>query len=120
MTHALIIEDSPLIAMMLQDHLAECGYATADIALTQTEAIVFAERHCPDIITADDRLDDGSGVEAIRHICRDQAIPVIFIVADPENVETQLPDAITLQKPFSEAALNDAILLAKERPLVFA
>jgi chemotaxis response regulator CheB len=102
--------------MMLQDHLAERGYATADIALTQSEAIAFAERHCPDIITADDRLDDGSGVEAIRHICRVRPIPVIFIVAVPDNVQKVLPDALTLQKPFSEAALNKAIREAKARP----
>ena len=120
MKHALIIEDSPVIAMMLQDHLEVCGYTTADIAVTQAQAITFAEHRCPDIITADDRLEHGSGVEAIRHICRDQAIPVIFIVAVPENVEETLPNALTLQKPFSEAALNDAIREARERPMICA
>ena len=81
-----------------------------------TQAIVLAEQRCPDLITADDRLEPGSGIEAIRHICRDNAIPVIFIVADPENVERSLPNALLLLKPFSEAALASAIQSAEKTP----
>lgn len=100
--HALIIEDIALIAEMLRDYLEECGYKTVDLAKTQGEAIQLAERRCLDLITADDRLEHGSGIEAIRHICHDRAIPVIFIVADPTNLERALPNALLLQKPFSE------------------
>ena len=116
MKHALIIEDNFLIALMIREHLEECGYDTVDIATSQAQAIVLAEQRCPDLITADDRLEPGSGIEAIRHICRDNAIPVIFIVADPENVERSLPNALLLLKPFSEAALASAIQSAEKTP----
>lgn len=79
MKHALIIEDNALIALMIRDYLEECGYDSVDLASTQGEAIQLAEQRCPDLITADDSLEHGSGVEAIRHICRGKAIPVIFI-----------------------------------------
>ena len=120
MKHALIIEDQLVIALMIQDYLEARGYGSFDIATTQAEAIHFAEQRCPDLITADDRLDHGSGVQAIRHICRDMAIPVVFIVADPANVEMTLPDAILLLKPFSNASLATAIALAEAAPLVLA
>ena len=118
--HALIIEDNALIAVMIRDYLEECGYVSFDLASTQGEAIQFAERRCPDLITADDRLESGSGVEAIRHICHDRAIPVIFIVADPTNVRRALPNALLLQKPFSERALAIAIQAAEKVPQDFA
>lgn len=118
--HALIIEDNALIAVMIRDYLEEYGYDSVDLASTQGEAIQLAEQRCPDLITADDKLEPGSGVEAIRHICHDRAIPVIFIVADPTNVQRTLPNALFLQKPFSERALAIAIQAAEKAPLVFA
>ena len=120
MKHALVIEDNALIAEMIRDYLEDCGYDSVDLANTQAEAIKLAERRCPDLITADDRLETGSGVEAVRHICHDKAIPVIFIVADPTNVRRALPNALLLQKPFSEIALASAIQVAEEAPQLFA
>jgi CheY-like chemotaxis protein len=79
MRHALVIEDNPLIAMMIKGHLREHGFTSVAVTRSQHEAISFAEKRCPDFITADDRLDGGSGVEAIRHICRERPIPVMFI-----------------------------------------
>ncbi len=120
MKHALIVEDNALIAMMIQKHLTELGYDSSDIATTQAEAIRLAEYRCPDLITADDRLERGSGVQAVRHICRNIAIPVIFIVADPANIEAAFPNAISLLKPFSGASLAKAIRLAERTPMVTA
>ena len=117
--HALIIEDNALIAVMIRDYLEECGYDSV-LASTQGEAIQLAEQRCPDLITVDDRLEPGSGIEAIRHICHDREIPVIFIVADPTNVQRTLPNALLFQKPFSERALAIAIRAAEKVPLVFA
>jgi CheY-like chemotaxis protein len=118
--HALIIEDNAIIAFMIRDYLEEYGYSSVDLASTQTEAIQLAEQRCPDLITADERLEDGSGVEAIRHICRGRAIPVIFIVAEGASVAETLPDALLLLKPFSEEALARAIQGAEKAPLIVA
>jgi CheY-like chemotaxis protein len=82
--HALIIEDRPVIALMIEDELADLGYASAAIATSETQAIDLANQRRPDLITADDDLAQGSGIAAVRHICRDQAIPVVFITGEPD------------------------------------
>jgi CheY-like chemotaxis protein len=114
MQHALIIEDREVIALMIQDELAELGFASAAIASSQYEAIQLAERRYPDLITVDDGLSSGSGIEAVRHICRHQAIPVVFITGDAKTVTDTVAEAIILEKPFTHAALAEAVRLATE------
>ena len=112
MKHALIIEDHALIAFSIADELGDCGYATVDIATSQDEAIRMAEEKCPDLITADKRLNAGCGIAAVRHICRDKAIPVVFITGDPREIGLAIPDAVILEKPFSHGLFSTAILNA--------
>jgi two-component system, response regulator PdtaR len=109
MKHALVIEDRPLIAMLIEEELIEYGYGSARTARSERDAIRMAEERCPDLITADDRLSDGSGIAAVRHICRDQAIPVIFITGEPDMIRQSVPDAVILEKPFTHAELRLAI-----------
>jgi CheY-like chemotaxis protein len=107
--HALVIEDRFLIAMAIQDELLECGYDSVAMASSQQEAIQLAQQQCPDLITADDQLDEGSGVAAIREICKDRELPVVFITADPHRIKQAVPDAIIILKPFSARELVGAI-----------
>lgn len=119
MKHALIIEDRLLIATMIEQELVECGFETVRTAESQQQAIRMAEELCPDLITADDRLADGSGVAAVRHICRHQAIPVIFITGDRADVERQVSDVVILEKPFTHAELRAAIPAAIKSARLF-
>lgn len=112
MKHALIIEDREIIAFMIEDELAELGYASSAKAASQLQAVRLAEQRCPDLITADDHLSEGSGVAAVRHICRHQAIPVLFITGDPKHIQHEVPDSVILEKPFMHAELADAVRLA--------
>ena len=68
--------------MMIEEVLVEHGYDSVENATSQEQAIAMATARCPDLITVDDKLDSGSGVEAIREICRHQALSVVFITAD--------------------------------------
>lgn len=106
--HALIIEDLPVIAMSIHDELAELGYSAA-VASTEAEAVALAEQRCPDLIIADVRLEEGSGIEAVRRICRDRPIAVIFMTGDLEAVESAIGEAALLSKPFTSAALRSSI-----------
>ena len=112
MKYALIIEDRALIAHMIETELLEYGFQSVTAATSEQDAIRMAEQQCPDLITADDRLASGSGINAVRRICRDQALPVIFITADPEPIRRQIPDAVIVEKPFTHAELRGAIPLA--------
>lgn len=117
MRHALVIEDNHLVAMMIEEELLEHGYDSVENATSQEQAIAMATARCPDLITVDDKLDSGSGVEAIREICRHQALPVVFITADSDAIKLSLPDAIIVLKPFARAQLTAAIEAAVFAPM---
>ena len=116
MKHALVGEDNHLIAIMIEEELVEYGYTSVEIATSQKQAIEMAAARCPDLITVDDRLDSGTGVQTILEICRHQAIPVVFITAAPDSISKHLPDAIIVPKPFSRPQLTSAIETAVDAP----
>ncbi len=119
MKHALIIEDRSVIALSIADALQDCGYATADIAISQKDAIRMAEERCPDLITVDELLASGSGNAAVRHICRDNAIPVLWITGVATEVREVVPDAVILEKPFSYQNLCKAVVEAVRSARVY-
>ena len=94
--------------MMIEDELVEMGFSV-EFASTQKQAIALASERCPDLIIADARLDEGSGVDAVTYICRDNAIPVIFMTGDSGLVNVELGDAVLLEKPFTRNELRIAI-----------
>lgn len=114
--HALVIEDQFFIAALIEDQLRELGYTSFDVVDREAEAVQAALRQCPDLITADDRLTGGSGVEAVQQICEKQVIPVVFIVGDPDALVPPVPFAAVVAKPFLgatlQAAIGQAIVLA--------
>ena len=109
MKRALIIEDDIFIAMGIQDVLEAAGYEQVEMAVSAAEAICIASNRSLDLITAEDRLENGSGIDAVREISRDQSTPVLFIVSDPEQVLRKIPGALVLEKPFTQNALAAAI-----------
>ena len=104
--HVLIIEDQPLIGMMIEDELRELGYTSFDFASDQPTAVDLAEIRLPDLITAEDRLRRGSGIEAVRRICARAPIPVVFITGNP--LPSGMSDAVGVRKPFRSADFREA------------
>lgn len=107
--HALVIEDDPIIAMLIEDELHELGYRSVDLAATEEEAITAVARTCPDLITSDGSLIAGSGAGAVRRIRASLKVPVIFITGDPERARHCVPGAPVLEKPFSISQLVAAV-----------
>jgi DNA-binding response OmpR family regulator len=111
--HALIIEDDPLIAMAIEDILRDCGFTSFHLAVSLEEAVAAARERCPRLITADVELKPGSGIDAVRRICSDSPIPVIFITARAEEARSRMPLHAAVSKPFRvsevEAAVREAI-----------
>lgn len=110
--HALIIEDEPLIAIQIEDHLRDLGYKSFDVAVTQEQAVEAAQKRCPDLITADMRLPEGSGVDAVQAICSDKWIPVVFITGTWWEVRDRIEDAVIVNKPFHRAELAKAVAMS--------
>lgn len=107
--HALVIEDDPIIAMLIEDELHELGYRTVDLASSEEEAIAAVAQTCPDLITSDGSLIAGSGAGAVRRIRASLKVPVIFITGDPQRARDCVPGAPILDKPFSIAQLVAAV-----------
>lgn len=110
--HALIIEDEPITAMLIEDQLRALGYASVDFAVTEAEAVAAAARHCPDLITADVKLPEGCGIAAVEAICGTRRIPVVFITANASEVRTRLRAAVVVPKPFGVSHITEAIWAA--------
>lgn len=111
--HVLIIEDQFLIAALIEDVLLGLGYHSFDAVDGEAEAIRAAGARRPDLITADQRLAQGSGVGAVRAICATRAIPVVFISEYGDEVRGLIPDAVLLGKPFNERMMRGAVMKAK-------
>lgn len=104
--HVLIIEDEPLIAMLLHDILEDEGVNSFAFAHTQEDAVASALSHRPDLITSDVKLIQGTGpvaVDEIRHQLGD--IPVIFVTATPNECRPCAPPGQILRKPVDEGEL---------------
>ena len=105
--HALIIEDQRLIAELISEILHELGFDSIDIATREQEAIRLAARKHPDLITADIRLASGTGIAAVREICKARPAPVVYVTGTASEA-AKLEEAIIVPKPFSPPQLIKA------------
>lgn len=116
--HALIIEDEVLVADCIEQALYPLGYRSFDIAFSAGEAVAAAGRRCPDLITADLRLVDGTGIDAVLEICADRPIPVVFVTGNGTEILSRLPEAVVVDKPFEIRGLEAAVARASAAPFV--
>ena len=105
----LLVEDEPVIAMLLAEVLDGMGYEVCAIEATEADAVAAAVRCRPDLMIVDARLGAGSGVSAVEEILRAGPIPHVFVSGDSSSVQALRPDAVVMQKPFREADLARAI-----------
>jgi DNA-binding response OmpR family regulator len=108
----LLVEDDLLIGTLIADILEEVGYHVCAIAATAADAVTAAAQYRPDMVIADARLGDGSGVAAVEEILRTRFVPHLFMTGNISAVKALRPDAVVLEKPFREAELMHAIQCA--------
>jgi len=102
-SRVLIIEDESIIALDLENLVAELGHKVVGTAATKDEAVTKARANKPGLVLADINLGEGgSGIDAVTEILRTFDIPVIFITAYPERLLTgERPEPTYLiTKPF--------------------
>ncbi|MBO9670407.1 MAG: response regulator [Sphingobium sp.] len=84
---ALIVEDEFLIAEGLRVQLQAMGLDVCDVATTAEAAVELAEKHRPDLVLMDVRLDgEKDGVDAAMEIHRSIKTPVIFLTGSREDM----------------------------------
>lgn len=104
--HVLIIEDEPLIAMLVRDVLEQEGATSFAFADTQEGAVASAVSHPPALITSDVKLLHGTGPLAVGAIHEKLGdVPVIFITATPADCKPCAPPGQVLGKPIDQAKL---------------
>lgn len=111
-TEILIIEDEPLIAMDIEQLVEGLGHSVTGIARTRDEALDLFHKSPPKMVLADIQLADGSsGIDAVKDMLADVALPVIFITAFPERLLTgERPEpAFLVTKPFNPDMLKALI-----------
>jgi len=104
----LIVEDQPIIAMMLAWQLEEDGYRVLRPAANAQDALVLAEKAVPDLALIDIQLQGSvDGVELARTLQERFQIPCIFVTAEPSSARAS-PDAAlgVIAKPYSTMTLR--------------
>ena len=109
----LVVEDESLVAMLLETILEDMGCIPAGPASTVDEGLALATDGQP----LDGALLDvnvaGRQVFPVAQALKDRGVPFVFSTGYGEG---GLPDEWrglpTLQKPFTEAAVRDALMTA--------
>jgi CheY-like chemotaxis protein len=123
MPRVLVVEDEPLIAMLVEDWLAELACETVGPAATAARALALIAEAPIDGAILDVSLD-GHDSFAVAAALRERAIPFAFATGHANaRIEDRFKDAPRLAKPFDFAHVRDvlAILLdgglASSRPV---
>jgi DNA-binding response OmpR family regulator len=103
------MEDDPLIGILLAELLEEKGYDVCAIAATAADGVTAAAQYRPDLVIADARLGDESGISAIEEILRTGFVPHLFMTGNISRVKALRPDVVVLEKPFHTAEFMLAI-----------
>lgn len=116
----LVVEDEPVIALDIEQHLLHLGYEVAAIADCAEGAFKVVAHHPPDLILMDIHLDgDIDGIMAAAKIRQSCHLPIVFLTAHAD--ETTLEQAKTTQpfgyivKPFEPHNLSTVIEIALSR-----
>jgi CheY-like chemotaxis protein len=108
----LVAEDDALIAILLDDVLAQMGHDVCATESTQAGTVAAAARCSPDLMIVDARLGEGSGVLAVDEILKRGFIPHLFTSGDIVTLRELEGRAVVIEKPFLEPQLARAVTMA--------
>jgi CheY-like chemotaxis protein len=112
----LIVEDEPLIAMMLEDFLDSLGYDVVATCESVEDALEKVDAGGFDVAIIDVQLKDGKHVWPVADRLAQAGTP--FVVATGGHVEPPPPEhagAPVLSKPYTIDAIEPALELACAR-----
>lgn len=105
----LIVEDEFLIALDVADTIESMGLKVAGFASGRKHAMSLGA--FADIALVDVNLSDGqTGPEIGRELAREYGITVVFMTANPEDVEDGVEGSLgVITKPFMPQAVEETI-----------
>ena len=111
----LVVEDEPMIRLLLDDMLADLGYTMAAEAGRLDEALAQAKDGEFDVAILDVNLN-GQAISPVVEVLRKRGLPFVFATGyGQRGVPEAYRETPTLQKPFQSDALAKAIVAATAR-----
>ena len=108
MPRILVVEDEPLISMLIQDWLQELGHEVAGPARTEQAALDYLKKGQLDAAILDIHLEDGE-TYGLAGALRDQGVPVAFASGDGGPSAPGFESHPVLHKPFDFAAVKSVL-----------
>jgi DNA-binding response OmpR family regulator len=105
----LLVEDEPIIQMLIEDILERAGIELADIAETSAKALPLIRAGGFDAAIVDCTLGDGPCEPVIRALAAEQVPFVISSGHSAGEIEERFPGARFVTKPFLDAELETAV-----------
>jgi DNA-binding response OmpR family regulator len=105
----LVVEDEPLIAMMLEDFLETLGHSVHASCDSVKDAVDHADKGGFDVAILDVNLN-GESVWPVAHKLREKKIP--FVIATGGHVEpppTEFKDVPLIEKPYTVDRVTPAL-----------
>lgn len=105
----LLVEDEPLIAMMLTDMLTELGFRVEGPHGTLADAVAAAKRGAMKAAVLDVNLA-GEKIYPAAEILRERNIPFVFISGyGNDSIDPRFKDVTLLQKPIERQKLHKVL-----------
>lgn len=113
----LVVEDNPIVAMVVEDEVAEAGFKLAGTAATQARGYELASRRRPSLALIDIDLDTPeAGIALARRIMSDFAIPTIFVSGQASIAHQNRDAAIAfIEKPIREQVFARDLAIFRAR-----
>lgn len=115
----LVVEDEGLVAAGLRGQLEDIGHQVVGLAKDGDEAVSLASKLRPDLIIMDIRIPGIDGIEAARAILDQEAVPIVFLTAYPDDDFVRRAGEAGamayLLKPVNQRALGSTIEVALAR-----
>ncbi len=101
----LIVEDDPIIALIMEEMVEDLGYLVVGPARTVEDGLALAGGDGLDFALLDFEIGDGDA-SSIAQTCADRAIPFAFTTGnDPVALRQNFPEPPIISKPVLQAEL---------------
>lgn len=110
----LVIEDEALVAVMIEDMLAEAGATVIGPAMSVAAGLALAELETIDAAVLDVNLR-GERIDVVAALLRKRDVPIVFATGYGEGMPNAVPGDLVLDKPYTQESLTRALCRALGR-----